>query len=121
MKRILVVEDNEANLYLIRFILERLGHAVIEARDGAEGVRLALSEKPDLILMDIQLPGLGGLAATRRIREAAPDPKVPIIAVTSFAMPGDRQKTLGAGCTGYVEKPIDPEAFVRELEKYLGP
>ena len=119
MKRILVVEDNEANLYLIRFILEKMGHSVTEARDGMSGVRLALSEAFDLILMDIQLPELGGLAATRRIRAAERGRTVPIVAVTSHAMVGDRRRTLAAGCTGYVEKPIDPEAFMEEVKKFL--
>ena len=119
MKRILVVEDNEANLYLIRFMLEKSGYEVIEAREGAAGVELAIKEKPDLIIMDIQLPDMDGLEATKRIRASEADSDIPIIALTSFAMAGDRERALAAGCTGYIEKPINPETFIAEIEKYL--
>ncbi len=119
MKRILMVEDNEKNLYLIGFILRKNGYEVLEARTGEQGVELAVKEKPDLILMDIQLPGIDGLEATKRIRESEADGKTPIIAITSYAMIGDRKKALNAGCTGYIEKPIDPETFMAKLEKYL--
>ncbi len=119
MKRILVVEDNVTNMYLIRFILEKSGYEVIEAREGAVGVELAIKEKPDLILMDIQLPDIDGLEATKRIRASDTDSEIPIIALTSFAMAGDRERALAAGCTGYIEKPINPETFIAEMEKYL--
>jgi len=119
MKRILVVEDNETNLYLIKFMLEKNGYEVIEAKDGAVGVELAVKEKPDLILMDILLPGIDGLEATKRIRASEADSEIPIIALTSYAMAGDREKALAAGCTGYIEKPINPETFMAEIEKYL--
>lgn len=119
MKRILVIEDNETNIYLIGFILKKNRHEVIEARSGEEGVELAIKEKPDLILMDIQLPGIDGLEATRRIRESEAEEEVPIIALTSYAMTGDRDKSLAAGCTGYIEKPINPDTFMGEIEKYL--
>ena len=119
VKRILVVEDNEANLYLIRFMLEKSGYEVIEAREGAVGVELAGKEKPDLILMDVQLPDMDGLEATKRIRASEADGEIPIIALTSYAMVGDREKALAAGCTGYIEKPINPDTFMAEVEKYL--
>ncbi len=119
MKRILVVEDNETNMYLIGFILRKNGYEVVEARSGEEGVELALKEKPDLVIMDIQLPGIDGLEATRRIRESKADGKIPIIALTSYAMAGDREKSLSAGCTGYIEKPINPDTFIDEIKKYL--
>ena len=121
MKRILVVEDNEANMYLISFILKNNGYEVIEAGTGEEGVELAIKEKPDMVLMDIQLPGIDGLEATKRIREreSEADEEIPIIALTSYAMTGDREKALAAGCTGYIEKPIKPETFMDELRKYL--
>ena len=119
MKRILVVEDNETNMYLIRFMLEKSRYEVIEAREGAVGVELAIKEKPDLIIMDIQLPDIDGLEATKRIRASEADGDVPIIALTSFAMAGDRERALAAGCTGYIEKPINPETFIAEIEKYL--
>ena len=119
MKRILVIEDNETNIYLIGFILKKNGHEVIEARSGEEGVEFAVKEKPDLILMDIQLPGIDGLETTKRIRKLEAGRKTPIIALTSYAMTGDREKSLAAGCTGYIEKPINPDTFMGEMEKYL--
>jgi CheY-like chemotaxis protein len=119
MKRILVVEDNETNMYLIGFILRKNGYEVIEARTGEEGVELAIKDKPDLVIMDIQLPGIDGLEATRRIRESEADEDVHIIALTSYAMTGDREKSLAAGCTGYIEKPINPDTFIGEIEKYF--
>lgn len=119
MKRILVIEDNETNIYLVGFILRKNGFEVIEARSGEEGVELAIKEKPNLILMDIQLPGIDGLEATRRIRESEAEEEVPIITLTSYAMTGDRDKSLAAGCTGYIEKPINPDTFMGEIEKYL--
>ena len=119
MKKVLVVEDNEDNLYLIRFILEENGYEVIEARDGAEGVELAINKKPDLILMDIQLPDIDGMEVTRRIRASEADSDIPIIALTSYAMTGDREKALAAGCTGYIEKPINTETIMAEIKKYL--
>ena len=119
MKKVLVIEDNETNLYLMHTIVEKLGHQVIEARDGFDGVKLAISKIPDLILMDIQLPGMDGYMATQKIRENEATKEIPIIAITSYAMVGDKEKTLAAGCTAYIEKPIDPESFTGELNKYL--
>ena len=119
MKKVLIIEDNENNLYLMRFILTKMGHIVLEARDGAAGVDLAKNNRPDLILMDIQLPVLDGLAATRRIREDDTLKEVPIIAVTSYAMVGDKEKAIEVGCTAYVEKPINPVSFMKVLEQYL--
>lgn len=119
MKKVLIIEDNENNLYMMRFILTKLQHAVLEATDGAAGVELAKREHPDLILMDIQLPVLDGYAATRLIREDPALRDVPIIAVTSYAMVGDRERALEAGCTSYIEKPIRPESFIQELGRYV--
>ena len=116
MKKILVVEDNERNMYLISFILEKMGHRVLQADSGEKGIELASREQPDLILMDIQLPGIDGLEATKRIRQSA---DVPIIAITSFAMTGDRERLLAAGCNGYIEKPINPETIMGEIAAYL--
>ncbi len=99
--------------------MKKNGHEVIEARSGEEGVELAVKEKPDLILMDIQLPGIDGLEATKRIRKLEAGRKTPIIALTSYAMTGDREKSLAAGCTGYIEKPINPDTFMGEMEKFL--
>ena len=119
MKKILIVEDNEQNLYLMQYMLEKTGYSVVVARTGGEGVAMAVKERPDLILMDIQLPDMDGLEVTRRIRASEADDQIPIVAVTSFAMAGDREKALAAGCTGYIEKPIDPETFLNEVEKYV--
>lgn len=119
MKRLLIVEDNEVNLYLIRFLLEKSGYEVIAAKDGLSGVEMAATQKPDLVIMDIQLPDINGLEATRRIRASEADGGIPIVALTSYAMTGDREKALAAGCTGYIEKPINPETFVTEIEHYL--
>jgi len=117
MKRVLVVEDNEANMYLCSRILKHGGYEVIPAASGKEGIELAIKEKPDLIFMDIQLPDIDGLEVTKKIREE--EGNIPIIAITSYAMAGDREKILAAGCTGYLEKPINPETFLSEIEKYL--
>jgi len=119
LKKILVIEDNETNMYLIGFILKKNGYEVIEARSGEEGIKLTIKEKPDLILMDIQLPGIDGLETTKRIRKSKEIKELPIIALTSYAMTGDRKKSLNAGCTGYIEKPINPDTFISEIEKFF--
>ncbi|HEY3490499.1 MAG TPA: response regulator [Candidatus Deferrimicrobiaceae bacterium] len=119
MKKVLVVEDNEKNMYLICFILERMGHRAIRAGTGEDGVALALREQPDLILMDIQLPGIDGQEATRQIRQSAAGRAVPIVAITSFAMAGDRERLLSSGCTGYIEKPINPETIMGDIAGFL--
>lgn len=119
MKRILIVEDNEHNMYLISFILEKNGYETIKAVNGEEGFQLAIKEKPDIVIMDIQLPDINGLEVTKRIRASKVDGKIPIIAITSFAMSGDREKALEAGCTGYIEKPINPDTIMAEIKKYL--
>lgn len=119
MKRILVVEDNEDNFYLIRFILEKNGFEVIEARNGTKGSELAVTEKPDLIIMDVQLPDINGLEVTKKIRASEIGNSIPIVAVTSYAMTGDRDKALKSGCNGYIEKPINPESILEEIMKFL--
>ncbi len=119
MKRVLVVEDNENNIYLIRFILQKNGFESIEARDGAAGVELAVKEKPDLILMDIQLPVLDGYEATKRIKAMEETKDIPVIALSSYAMVGDKEKAMNCGCDGYIEKPINPDTILSEIKKYL--
>ena len=119
MSKILIVEDNRNNMYLISYILKNKGYQIIEADTGEKGVELTIKEKPDLILMDIQLPGMDGLETTKKIRSSQADGKIPIIALTSYAMTGDREKALQAGCTGYIEKPINPDTILSEIEKYL--
>jgi CheY-like chemotaxis protein len=117
--RILLIEDNEQNRYLATFLLETRGHGVSAAVDGPQGIRQARQQRPDLVLLDIQLPTMDGYAVARALR-ADPDlAAIPIVAVTSYAMPGDREKALAAGCTGYIEKPIDPDTFVDEIERFL--
>ncbi|MFH0789359.1 MAG: response regulator [Pseudomonadota bacterium] len=118
-RKILVIEDNEQNLYLVKFILEKHGYEVFEARDGQEGINLAVSINPDLIILDIQLPVMDGYTVARQIRRNAELAQVPIIAVTSYAMVGDREKTIEAGCNGYIEKPINPETFIQQVEQHL--
>lgn len=119
MKKILIVEDNEQNRYLMQFMLEQTGYKVLTADSGSQAVAMAVEGGPDLILMDIQLPDMDGLEVTRRIRKSELGGSIPIVAVTSFAMAGDREKALTAGCNGYVEKPIDPERFIAKIRQYL--
>ena len=117
--RVLIIEDNEQNLYLITYLLETAGYRVIQAMDGLAGIELAKSVDPDLILLDIQLPGMDGYAVARELRSHAVLKEVPIVAVTSYAMVGDREATLAAGCNGYLEKPIDPDSFLGDVARYL--
>ncbi len=117
--KILVIEDNEQNMYLVKYILEAHGYLVLESDNGPEGITIALSESPDLILLDIQLPGMDGYDVARALKKEPALRQVPIVAVTSYAMPGDRENVLAAGCTGYIEKPIDPDTFIHEVRRYL--
>jgi len=119
--KILVIEDNEQNLYLTTFILEKHGYQVIQARDGQEGIEIAKRDNPVLILLDIQLPGMDGYAVARGLRSNSALSQVPIVAVTSYAMAGDRERGVAAGCTGYIEKPISPDTFMAEVEQHLPP
>ena len=118
-KKILYIEDNEQNLYLVTYILQKSGYEVIAARDGQQGIEAASRIQPALILLDIQLPGMDGYAVARKLREAGVLADTPIIAVTSYAMVGDRERALEAGCTGYIEKPINPETFLSQIELHL--
>ena len=115
----LIIEDNENNMYLISFLLENNGHDVSQAYDGKKGVELAKSLRPDIILLDIQLPQMNGYEVAREIRKDDALRDVPIVAITSYAMPGDQEKALEAGCTGYIKKPINPDTFLGEIEHYL--
>ena len=119
MKKVLVIEDNSDNLRLITYALKRAGYEVIAARTGEEGVELASREKPFIILMDIQLPGIDGMEATRRIRKFAAAHDVLIIAITSYAMGGDEEDILAAGCNAYFEKPFDPLKIVEKIHKVM--
>jgi CheY-like chemotaxis protein len=120
MKKVLVIEDNPDNMRLITYALQKGGYEVIPAEAGEEGVTLAIRERPYFIIMDINLPGIDGLEVTRRIRASEADGGIPIIAITSFAMYGDRAKVLEAGCTAYFEKPIDPLTIVERIHEVIG-
>lgn len=117
--RILVVEDNPKNLKLVRDVLTYCGYDVIEATTGEDGVRLAREAGPDLVLMDLQLPGIDGTEALRRIRVGEDGPGVPVVAVTAFAMDDDRTRTFESGFDGYVEKPISVRALPQQVEDFL--
>jgi len=119
MARILYVEDNEDNVYMLTARLKRRGFDVVVARDGAEGVEAAASEHPDLILMDLNLPGIDGWEATRRIKAAAPTRGIPVIALSAHAMAGDREKALAAGCDDYDTKPVDLPRLLAKIEALL--
>lgn len=114
--RILLIEDNEQNRYLLTFLLERRGYEVVAAEDGMRGIQLARTIAPGMILLDIQLPTMDGYQVARALRAIDSLRHTPILAVTSYAMSGDREKALSAGCTGYIEKPINPATFVDEME-----
>jgi two-component system cell cycle response regulator DivK len=117
--RILVVEDNADNRVLIMDVLDSMNYEVIIATDGEEGVKKANAERPDLILMDISLPQMDGLTATRRIKATPELQHIPIIALTAHAMVGDRERALAAGCDDYVSKPIDLRELANKLTRYL--
>jgi two-component system cell cycle response regulator DivK len=119
MKRVLVVEDTEDNRQIIRDLLTSAGYEMIEAVNGEEGVAMAAEHRPDLILMDIQLPVLDGYEATRRIKTNPALRHIPIIAVTSYALSGDEEKTREAGCDAYVAKPFSPRLLLAKLRGFL--
>ncbi len=117
--KILLIEDNPQNRYLAKFLLEQRGHEVLEAETGPQGLEMAAECRPDLILLDIQLPGMDGHAVARTLKSDTQLKSIPVVAVTSYAMVGDREKCLEAGAEGYIEKPIDPETFPAAVEGYL--
>jgi len=118
-RRILVIEDQEDNRRIIRDLLTSAGYGMVEAADGEAGVREAEANRPDLILMDIDLPGMNGYEATRRIKANPALREVPIIAVTSYALSGDDQKAFAAGCDAYVTKPFSPRALLAKIREHL--
>jgi two-component system cell cycle response regulator DivK len=118
-KRILVVEDQEDNRQILRDLLGSAGYELIEAVDGEQALVMYAKQRPDLILMDIQLPLLDGYEATRRIRTDPESKGIPIIAVTSYALAGDEAKALAAGCDGYITKPYSPRALLAKVREYL--
>jgi two-component system cell cycle response regulator DivK len=119
MAKILVVEDNEQNRYLATFLLEARGHAVTSAVSGRLALELAAKIRPDLVLLDIQLPGMDGHEVARALKSDPQLKNIPIVVVTSYAMVGDRNKAFAAGAEGYIEKPINPQTFISEVERFL--
>ena len=119
--RILLIEDNPDNLRLMEYLLRTFGYKVLEAKGGAEGLEAAASEKPDLILCDINMPKVDGYEVAKRIRADEEMRRIPLVAVTAYAMVGDRDQILARGFDGYIPKPIDPTVFVNQIEEFLAP
>jgi CheY-like chemotaxis protein len=119
-KKILVIEDNTLNLKLVRSLLMLEDYQVVEADNAETGIELAKEQQPDLILMDIQLPGMDGLSATRELKTDPEVKGIPVIALTAYAMLGDEQKALEAGCVGYIPKPLDTKEFPNIISRFLG-
>jgi two-component system, cell cycle response regulator DivK len=120
MKKALIIEDNDDNMELLSFILESNNYKVIKAYTGLDGIKKAVSEVPDFILLDIQLPDIDGLKVIEQLRSKESCRNIKIIAVTSYAMAGDREKMLAAGCHGYIEKPIDPDIIISQIKSIIG-
>lgn len=118
-KKILIIEDNELNRKLITSLLRLKNFNVLEAEDAETGIEIARESIPDLILMDIQLPGMDGLAATRLLKNDDNLKDIPIVAVTSYAMSGDEDKAIAAGCVGYITKPIETRKFLQSISEYI--
>lgn len=116
MSKILLIEDNFKNRYLISFLLEQAGYEVLQASNGQTGLTLGREHRPDLILLDIQLPDMDGFAILDQIREDKVLTGTKVVAVTSYAMPGDREKILSYGCVDYIEKPINTDTFISQVE-----
>ena len=115
---ILIVEDNEKNLKLVRDVLQFKGYRTLEAETAEDGIALAQSHRPDLILMDIRLPGTDGVTALRRLRSEPSTASIPVVALTAFAMKDDRERFLGAGFDGYIDKPIDIKVFPEQVRQF---
>jgi two-component system, cell cycle response regulator DivK len=118
-KRVLIVEDNELNMKLFNDLLEAHGYYTLQTKDGVEALRMARAHRPDLILMDIQLPEVSGLEVTKWLKEDDELRSIPIIAVTAFAMKGDEQKIRDGGCEAYIAKPISVASFMSTVERFL--
>ena len=119
IRTILVIEDNPLNMKLVKGLLKIGNYKMLEANDAESGIQLIREQQPDLVLMDIQLPGMDGLAATKILKEDSDLKDIPIVALTSYAMQGDKEKALEAGCSGYIAKPIDTRKFLETLALYL--
>jgi two-component system, cell cycle response regulator DivK len=116
---LLIIEDNAQNMYMMKFLLEKAGFSIAEAENGKKGIELARKLNPKAILLDIQLPDMDGYAVLNKLKQDTDLKIIPIVAVTSYAMAGDREKILDGGANGYIEKPIDPERFVESVKAFL--
>jgi two-component system cell cycle response regulator DivK len=119
MAKVLVIEDNPANMTLATFLLQSAGHVVLSAVDAETGLTLARTEQPDLVLMDIQLPGMDGLQATGLLKQDETTSSIPVIALTALAMKGDEERIRAAGCDGYIAKPLDYKGFLATISEFL--
>jgi len=119
MKTILIIEDNEPNMHLLSFILKKHGYEVLQAYNANEGLKVTLEKKPDLIVMDWQLPDISGIELTKKLKKNKDFKDCPIVFCTSNVMKGDKEEAFEAGASGYIEKPIIPETFIQEINKYL--
>ncbi len=119
-KRVLVVEDNDMNMQLVEYLLEEGGFQILKATSGEEALSVTSKVIPDLILMDIHLPGMDGLSVVREMKANQRTMGIPILALTAHAMRGDRDRFLEAGCDGYISKPIDVKSFIPSIERFLG-
>ncbi|MBF0552010.1 MAG: response regulator [Deltaproteobacteria bacterium] len=119
MKTGLVIEDNSDNMVLITRLLEKAGYRTLQAETGRAGVDMAVWQQPDFIILDIQLPDIDGIEVLQQLRDSEAGKNIPVIAMTSYAMTGDREKIMMAGCTGYIEKPIDPARVIDQIRKIL--
>lgn len=115
----LIIEDNEQNMYMLTFLLENNNYEVFQAFNGLDGIKAAIEHSPDVILLDIQLPQMDGYQIAKELRKKNDLQHIPIVAVTSHAMVGDREKAMESGATGYIEKPIDPDNFIQRMESYF--
>lgn len=121
MRSVLIIEDNKDNFYLMRYLLENSGYKVLGADSGWMGIEIALYNNPDLIILDIQLPGMDGYSVVRHLRKHSELVSTPIVVVSSFAMANNKEIAINSGANGFIEKPIDPDCFVTQLENYLNP
>ncbi len=116
---VLIIEDNEQNMYMLSYLLKGENYNVLQAYSGTSGIESAKETKPDIILLDIQLPEMDGYTVASKLREIKDLKLTPIIVVTSYAMPGDREKAIESGATGYIEKPINPDTFITQMKSFL--
>ena len=118
-KSVLIIEDNEQNMYMLTYLMQSQNFDIFQAFNGIDGINLANEKKPDIILLDIQLPKMDGYSVAKKLRESDDLKTTPIIVVTSYAMVGDKEKAIASGATGYIEKPIDPDTFIQQMNSFL--